>query len=118
MDQQKYIRLSLAVLSVLFIIAFTMYFACIGAIGVFVVATEITNKIIALTSEREEQFVLILDIIIACLFGMLLFGIVAAVYGSYLAAKWNLPTINGALRAFKQKDRNLNDKAGLPPLQE
>jgi len=40
----------------------------------------------------------IIKVIISCLFGMIPFGLVAAIYFSDCMKKWNIPTIPDALK--------------------
>lgn len=93
MKRIKYVKLVVAILYVLFGFLLTIYFAIVGAIGVFVIFQEVTRKFIPVYTDMNDEVMFIVNITICSLLGMLPFGTVAAICAKDLMKKWKVPTI-------------------------
>ena len=87
-----------AILYFLFGIVLVLYFTIVGAVGVFVISQDIMGKICENYGEVSDTLFFIINFIIASFLGMLPFGLFAAKYIPVLFKRWNLPTIQDALK--------------------
>jgi hypothetical protein len=93
MKKIKYVKLVAAILYILFGFLLTIYFAIVGAIGVFVICQEVMRKFIPVYTDMNGEAVFIVCIILSSLLGMLPFGIAAAICMKHWMIKWKVPTI-------------------------